>query len=196
MSARQATKGGHMVTREQTYTFDEFWAYIQMPENQLARFELDEGLIFKMGASSKKNTVTAGRIIHFLNSHVLPRQLGVVTGPDAGFKIGSKKYRQPDVAFIAQARVPNLEGAYFTIAPDLAVEIVSEDEDVFKKAREYLLAGTQLVWAIYTDERKVYVFQLHADGSLRVQEYAENAVLTGGNVLPEWQVAVKDLFPS
>lgn len=177
------------------YTFEEFWEIVTAPENAERRLELDEGDIIDMGASSKKNTVTAMRMGYFLNTHVIPNNLGYVTGADAGFRLGSRKYRQPDVAFISKEKSPDLEGIYFTVAPDLAIEIVSPDEDVFKKAREYLRAGTKLVWAVYTDEQQVYVFQGNPDSSLQVQAYGISDVLDGGHVLPDFKLAVKDIFP-
>jgi Uma2 family endonuclease len=177
------------------YTFEEFWEIATAPENADRRLELDEGDIIDMGASSKKNTVTAGRLIYFLNTHVIPNNLGYVTSPDAGFKLSSRGYRQPDVAFIGKAKMQDLEGTYFTIAPDLAVEVVSPNEDIFKKVREYLRIGTLLVWAVYTDEQKVYVFSANSDGSLLVQPYGIEDTLDGGVVLPGFKLAVKDIFP-
>src|SRR6185369_5036422 len=142
-----------MVLHEKLYTFEEFWEIANLPENADRRLEFDEAVIVDMGASTKLNTVTAGRVIHFLNSYVILHDLGVVTVPDAGYKLfGGNQYRQPDAAFISKEKA-DLKGVYFTIAPDLAVEVVSENEDIFKKAREYLHAGTHMVWAVYAEER-------------------------------------------
>ncbi len=130
--------------QEKLYTVEEFWEIVKLPENEERRLELDEGVIVDVGASSKRNTVVTGRLIHFLNAHVIPNNLGVVTTPNAGFKLGRRKYRQPDAAFISGAASSvDLEGTYFTVVPDLAIEVVSPDEDVFKKAREYLQSGSQ-----------------------------------------------------
>lgn len=146
-----------MALREKPYTFEEFWEIATLPENAERRLELDEGIIADMGASSKLNTVVAGRLIHFLNAHVIPHGSGSVTTPDAGYKLGSATYRQPDAAFVSRQTATDLEGIYFTVAPDLAVEIVSPDEDVFKKANEYIEAGTRIVWAVYAAEQRVFV---------------------------------------
>jgi Uma2 family endonuclease len=102
--------------------------------------------------------------------------------------------RQPDVGFISKSRQPELP-KQFEMAPDLAVEIVSPDEDVFKKANEYLRAGTRLVWAVYTDEQTVYVMQLDEDGALRSVVYGIQSVLDGGDVLPEFTLPVREIFP-
>jgi Uma2 family endonuclease len=180
---------------EKRYTVDEFWMVITAPEYDGRRMELDDGVIVEMGASSKLNTVIAGRVIHFLNSHVIPENLGVVTSPDAGFRLGTRTYRQPDAAFLSGQSALDLEGTYFTTAPDLAVEVVSDDEDVFKKAKEYIHAGTRIVWVIYPREQVVNVFTPASGGEYRVQEFTMSDILTGGDVLPGFALAIRDLFP-
>jgi Uma2 family endonuclease len=185
-----------MAVAEKLYTVEAFWEYATLPENAERRLELDEGMIVDMGASRKINTIAAGRMVHFLNAFVIPRDLGFVTGADAGFKLGSKKYRQPDAAFVSKTRAADLKGTYFTVAPDLAVEVVSEDEDILKKAREYLQAGAKQVWAVYTDERLVYVMTLNATGAIVSQPFTVEATLDGGDVLPGFTLPVRDIFPA
>jgi Uma2 family endonuclease len=183
-----------MALREQLLTAEEFWIVAQQFENANRRLELEDGIIVEMAPSSPLNTVTAGRILYFLNGFVLPRNLGYVTGADGGFKLGVRRVRQPDVGFISKSRQPELP-KQFEAAPDLAVEIVSPDEDVFKKANEYLRAGTRLVWAVYADEQTVYVMQLDEDGALRSVAYGLQSVLDGADVLPGFTLPVRDIFP-
>lgn len=184
-----------MVFREKLYTAEEFFELAMLPENAERRLELDEGEIVEVAGSSQINTVTAMRIGHFVNSHVIPNDLGYVTGADGGFKLGTHRARQPDVAFISKARHAKLKGANFPIAPDLAVEVVSPDEDVFKKVKEYIRAGTRFVWAVYTDEKTVDVFRPDDDGGLHVQSYGVDDTLTGDDVLPGFLLPVRDIFP-
>lgn len=183
-----------MELREKLYTADEFFEIAALPENEDRRLELEDGMIIEMASSSPINTVTAMRIGTFLNNFVLPKDLGYVTGADGGFKLAQRTTRIPDVAFIAKSRVSKLP-KHFDIAPDLAVEIVSEDEDIFKKAREYLRAGTKLVWGVYADEKEVYVFTLREDGDIHAQHFGIEDTLTGGDVLLGFMLPVRDIFP-
>jgi Uma2 family endonuclease len=134
-------------------------------------------------------------IAHFFNAFVIPQNLGYVTGPDGGYKLAAGRIRRPDVGFIAAARNVKLEGVEFDGAPDLAVEVVSPDEDVFKKAREYLHSGAKIVWAVYTDEKIVYVCTLDDHGILSWQPFDINSTLDGGDVLPGFTLAVREVFP-
>lgn len=183
-----------MVVREKLYTAEEFFEIAALPENDDKRLELDGGMIVEIAESKPINTVTAGRVLHFLNAFVIPRDLGYVSGADGGFKLADKRVRQPDVGFISKTRMPSLPKR-FSIPPDLAVEIVSEDEDIFKKAREYLSSGTRIVWAVYADERIVYVMTLNENGAILSLPFTENDTLDGGDVLPDFTLLVRDIFP-
>jgi len=185
-----------MAVQEKLYSFDEFWEITNLPENAERRLEFDDGVIIEVGAASKLNTVTAGRMIYFLNAHVIPNDLGLVTAPDAGYKFESSggKYRQPDAAFISKHRIADLQGTYFLFAPDLVVEVVSPDEDIFKKANEYLRAGTRIVWAVYAEDRIVYVMKLNEAGVFVSLPYTIDDTLDGGDMLPGFTLPVRDIF--
>jgi Uma2 family endonuclease len=184
-----------MVTKEHFYTVEEFLEYARLSENEHRRLELEDGEIIDMGSSRPINTIVAGRIIHFLNAHVIPNNLGYVTVPDGGFKLGERSYRQPDCAFVKKERLGGKIPKNFNLAPDLAVEIVSPSEDVLKKVNEYLNAGTSVVWAVYCDEETVYVFTLDAEKNLHGEPKRINDTLTGGDVLPKFSLPVRDIFP-
>ena len=180
--------------QEKIYTVEEFWEIARAPENEGKRLELEHGVILEMAASTPTNTVIAGRVIYFFNGYVIPRNAGYVTVPDGGFRLDENTSRQPDAAFVSKGRVPKLP-AEFRLAPDLAVEVVSPSEDVLKKVNEYLRAGSQLVWAIYPDEKTVYVFHLDADGRLIGTHFGINDTLDGGDVMPGFSLPVRDIFP-
>ncbi|MEO8397278.1 MAG: Uma2 family endonuclease [Chloroflexota bacterium] len=184
-----------MALGEKLYTAEEFFEIAALPENEEKRLELDNGVIVDMGSSSRLNTVTAMRIGHFLNAFVIPRDLGYITGADGGFKLSSGRARRPDVGFISKSHGIKLVGIEFPIAPDLAVEIVSPDEDIFKKANEYLHSGGKLVWAVYATEKIVYVMHIDQDGGLKSFQFGIDDTLDGGDMLPGFTLPVKDIFP-
>ncbi|PJF26047.1 MAG: hypothetical protein CUN53_09660, partial [Phototrophicales bacterium] len=61
---------------------------------------------------------------------------------------------------------------------------MSPNEDVLKKAREYLAAGTRVVWAIYAEDRIVLVITRKSDGAYDVRELGIDDTLDGGDLLP------------
>lgn len=184
-----------MTLAERRYTVEEFFEIAQLPENEEKRLEFDDGDIIDMGSSSRVNTIVGIRIAHFLSAFVIPNDLGFVTGADAGYKQPSGKVRRPDVAFISSKHEISLVGVEFLISPDLAVEIVSPDEDVFKKVNEYFRNGTRLAWLVYPDELTIYVLQLDADGGIHSVPFGIDDTLDGGDVLPGFTLPVRDIFP-
>lgn len=184
-----------MLIHEKLYTPEEFFEIAALPENEDRRLELDEGIIVEM-TSTRLNTVTAVRIIHFLTNFVIPNDLGLVTGADGGFVLTAvKRVRRPDVGFISKHHGVDLVGVAFNLAPDLAVEVVSPDEDVFRKANEYIASGTRIVWAVYAEDQTVYVIRPTGAGELHSQKFGVDGVLDGGDVLPGFKLPVRDIFP-
>lgn len=179
-----------MVLREKLYTAEEFFEIARLPENVHRRLELEDGVIIEMAASRPINTVIAARMSTFLNNYIFENNIGYITGADGGFKLSNGRVRQPDVAFVSKARYPRLP-AEFEGGPDLAVEVVSPNEDVLKKVNEYLESGTQLVWVIYPDEQLIHIFEPEQQWEkLRVGD-----ILSGKDVLPNFSLVVKDVFP-
>jgi Uma2 family endonuclease len=183
-----------LAVREQLYTVEEFHEIVALPENEDRRLELDDGVIIDMGSSSKVNTITAVRVSTSLSNFVQPRKLGYITGSDGGYKVGTRKVRRPDVGYISTARAGSLKGVDFDGAPDLAVEVVSPDEDILKKAHDYFRAGCQLVWAFYTDEQRVFVMHMDEDGRLISTPVEHDGTLDGGDVLPGFTLNLQDVF--
>ncbi|MBX3066034.1 MAG: Uma2 family endonuclease [Anaerolineae bacterium] len=186
-----------MVLREKLYTVAEFLAYIDQPEFEGRRLELHEGVIVEMPPSSKKNVRLEGWIITLLNNFVVPKDLGVVTTPDGGFKIDERNYLQPDVGFISHERSGGMEGVEFPVVPDLAIEVISPSESAYSvvsKARTYLVNGSKVVWAFYPEERAVDEFRLADDGGLRVNSFSVDDMLTAEDVLPGFSLSLREVF--
>lgn len=102
--------------------------------------------------------------------------------------------RRPDVVFLAPGRVPNpAPPDHLDLRPDLAIEVVSEQDDPQELAlrlADYRSVDVPLVWVINAAARTVHVLPRHGpEQTLRVGN-----TLTGGDVLPGFAVAVADLF--
>ncbi len=100
----------------------------------------------------------------------------------------------PDVGFVSKDRLPRTLEAIPTLAPDLAVEVLSESNtaaEMAQKLAEYFQSGTRLAWIVDPPTRTVAVYR--APGQpVRVLE--EHEFLDGEEVLPGLTLAVADLF--
>lgn len=106
------------------------------------------------------------------------------------------RVRLPDASYVSAGRFPGgeLPEGLVTIAPDLAVEVVSPGEVYFEveaKVAEYLEAGVRMVWVVNPQQRNVRVF---AAGH-RPQQLGAEDTLEGGEVLPGFSLRIADLFP-
>ena len=122
---------------------------------------------------------------------------GGYVGVESGFFLSRSPdtVRGPDVSYVRAERIPDtgVPEAFWNLAPDLAVEVVSPGEgaeEVREKVRDYLAAGTGLVWVVYPRTREVVVHT--PDGLSRA--YGEGDALEGFDVLPGFACAVADLF--
>ncbi|MCL4255072.1 MAG: Uma2 family endonuclease [Anaerolineae bacterium] len=178
-------------------TTDDFWAFVNLPENADKRWELINGEIIEMAPSSKINTLIALLIASYITPFVMSRKLGYVTGADGGYRLG-KNILQPDFGYISKARSGGLKGNFYENAPDLAVEVISfseKEESVFRRAHRYLSHGTRMVWVVYPDDKTVYVCLPSDNGGMNVNVFDNTMTLTGGDVLPDFSVPVADIFP-
>ena len=180
-----------MAVTRKTYTADEFFEVARSPENQHRRLELDNRVIVEMPPSRPINAFIGARILKILANYVDEQGLGYVIDASGGYKLSDDQVRQPDASFISKERYASLPDV-FEGGPDIAVEVVSPREDPLAKAAEYLNAGTKLVWAIYPEQQQVHVL---TKTEPRWMILTADDTLTGEDVLPGFEVPVKDIFP-
>lgn len=166
---------------------------IEAGENRLC--ELVDGVLVEKPMGFRESLV-AGWILTALNSFVMPRRLGVVSGADGLMRLVPGLVRIPDVAFISRERLPGGRIPAEPIpqlVPDLAVEVLSESNttaEMDRKRREYFEAGVRLVWLIDSEMRTAAVFT----GPEQCVELNADGVLDGGNVLPGFTLPLNELF--
>jgi len=158
--------------------------------------ELVRGEVFESMPPSKEH----GRIALAIGSLLrlwAKQGAGGQVGVESGFILSpdTSTVRAPDVHYVSDGRIgsDNESSAFWTIAPDLAVEVVSPSEtaeEVREKVRDFLAAGTPLVWTVYPRTREVVVHT--ADGLART--YSADDILEHPNVLPDFSCKVVELF--
>jgi Uma2 family endonuclease len=186
-----------MATREQTYTNEAFWEFVERPENADKNFELIYGVLVEVPSPSLPHGMISAKIAALFIVYLDKNDIGYAVGDSMDFDLASGVILKPDAAFISKARLPIITNRV-NIAPDIAVEIVSPSNtptELLHKAETYLRYGTQQVWVIYPDERLVYVYTAGDAGSLNLRKYTEADTLTGGDILPEFSVSVAKIFP-
>lgn len=149
----------------------------------------------RMGYESSE---IAFRLSVILGSFCLQHRLGRMTCADAGFQCfpdDKTKFRKPDLAFVGYSKMPASQriGAYCKVAPDLAVEVLSpndEAEEMGERIQDYLGVGTPLVWVVDEFLRQVIVYSPAA----RPQVFGLGDELNAEPVLPGFRCLVSEIF--
>jgi Uma2 family endonuclease len=157
--------------------------------------ELIDGTLVEKAMGMKESRVASwlNRLIgRYLDSH----EIGELSGEQGGIQTRKKRIRYPDLSFF---RYDSLPGGKWPkepiplLAPDLVVEVLSESntlKEMELKRRDYFPAGVRIVWEIDCDERTVEVFTSPDDSTtLGIDD-----TLDGGDVLPGFQLPLRDLF--
>jgi Uma2 family endonuclease len=141
----------------------------------------------------------AGNIFSLLREYVDTHKIGWVFPAETAcqcFPHYPDRVRKPDVAFVAIDRLhadrARADG-FLQVVPDLVVEVISPRDTAYRvneKIKEWLDAGTPLLWVVYPRELEVRVLYGHSGE----KTFREADTLTGDPVLPGFSVPVKDLF--
>jgi Uma2 family endonuclease len=170
-------------------------AFLNPPDDGFI-YELVDGELVRLEMSNISSWVAtqiARLIANFINGSAagwVMTEASVVAFSGKGKPHG----RRPDVAFFKRDRMPILTDKAATVAPNIAVEVISPSDNadyLHRKIGEYLKAGVELVWVVYPANRSVTVYR--PDNTARI--LPDTASLTGEDVLPGFSTLIVDLFP-
>ncbi len=148
-----------MLAEKKRLTYAEFAVIQSQPENADKILELVDGEISQK-SSYFMPSVFAARLGAFIGVFLLTNRFGYVTGEAGGYILSDKYTFNPDVGYIAKARLPQTPAREVSVTPDLAVEIMSPTDSKRKlreKAEIYLRYGTRLVWLVFPSEQRAGV---------------------------------------
>jgi len=168
---------------------------LELPE----RWELVQGEVVEASPSGAKSGRIGGRIYNRLLETGERAGKGYAYPAESGFILDPQRTTlvSPDAAFVRPGRLEDPEPSGFVLlAPDIAAEALSPSDRVssaVQKAGLYLGAGTELVWLVHPERRTVTVFTQDAPPFTLV---GDDAVLDGGDVLPEFRMTLAEIFGS
>lgn len=171
------------------------------PEQMLA---LDEGKLYELidgRLVEKRMSDYAQLVANNLNDQLVPwrtsRKAGrsFVEATFQCFPFKPEQVRRPDVAYISSERLSGYQWVHghIRIAPDLAVEIVSPNDEVYeldRKIAEYFQAGVRRVWVINPEQRTVRIHRGPGD----LAELVGEAQIVDEELLPGFRCSISSLF--
>ncbi len=157
--------------------------------------ELQDGILVEkpMGwYESMLALLIATEIRLYLRTH----DVGKLLGADGSLKILPGIIKIPDVSFISWDRWPKKKlprRPIPALVPDLVVEVLSDTNtkaEMANKLVKYFESGVRLVWYVEPETRTAKSYVSPSD----VTEIAVDGILSGGDVLPEFQLSLAWLF--
>lgn len=171
---------------------------LRMPDGK--HYELIDGELVERTMSALSGIV-ASRVNRILGNFCDEPNLGWIMDSEVGYQCFAwkpKQVRRADVSFIRIERyslAQASEEGHVSIAPDLAVEVVSPNdlaEKLNEKLEDYRRAGVKLIWVIYPELRILDVY--HPDGTSR--RLHDGDEVTGEDVIPGFRSLVSEFFPA
>jgi Uma2 family endonuclease len=166
-----------------------------------ALVEVVDGAIVEMTPVGALHHFITGNVYRILDAYVQVNPIGFVFMDGLIYILFTegkrlRGSRVPDVSFIRKESIPKDWDITRPIraAPTLAVEVMSPDdkvEDVLKKVREYLRAGSEQVWVMYPGEREVHQYR-HDDPNVRV--YTGDATMDVESLFPGLTLTLTEVF--
>lgn len=161
-------------------------------------FELIDGVLTERFTGARTSAIHAN-IGYLISLATRSKKSGVTLDSSAPYHCFPGKpndVRKPDVSFVLRERLAStgLPRGSLAISPDLSVEVVDPSEvltELEDKVRDFLEAGTQLIWIVRPDRSCVQVRT--ADGQVRLLGPEDE--LTGNLIIPNLRVRVADLLP-
>jgi Uma2 family endonuclease len=178
-----------MITQEKIYTLQDFEQLVAQDENADRLFELINGEIIEVSPGRTSNSELGHDIVFAVRLFCRERDIPCHTsGGDGAYNIQGNVVA-PDFAY---KRTPMSDNYPDPVAPEWVVEIISPTDkaDEIRNKREIYRKAGILLWEMYPRSRSIDVY---APGKpLRVLTIDD--VLDGGDVLPDFRLAVRDLF--
>lgn len=170
-------------------------------------FELVDGKRIPVPTKMFGQINIANELMLLLNSYARLKGVGrayvdapFVTMPDQNNQWVNSS-RVPDVMFIRGERLqeykrvtPGWEMCPLSIAPDLVVEIIGQEDtylSVMKRVNAYLKEGVRTVWVIEPSTRSLSV---HSGSAGKLPLLTEKDKLNGGEIIPGFEINVEKIF--
>lgn len=169
-------------------------AYLWLTDHTNRLIEFTDGVIEALPMPTDKHQSIIEFVFMALSAFLHPLG-GKVHIAGIRLRIRERKYREPDIIALRDAKDPRRENRYWTGA-DLTLEVVSPDKparDLIDKRFDYAEGGVPEYWIVNPLDETITVLKL-ADGA-----YVEHGVFRRGDtatsaLLPDFTVTVGAVF--
>ena len=179
------------VIEKKKYTYED---YLKTPEDE--RYELIEGELIMSPSPIPKHQRISRKIEFILEKYVTENELGEVFYAPCDVYLDDENVIQPDILFISEDRLNIIGEKNIQGAPDLVMEIISENtayRDFVQKKRLYAKFGVREYWIVIPEEKLIEIYTLKDNTYTLYKTYYKDDILESP-YLRNLKIELKGIF--
>jgi Uma2 family endonuclease len=179
------------VVEKKKYTYED---YLKTPEDE--RYELIEGELLMTPSPIPRHQRISGKLEFELRKFVTENNLGEIFDAPCDVYLDNENVVQPDILFISKERLNIIGEKNIQGAPDLVIEIISEDtayRDLIQKKKLYARFGVKEYWIVIPGEELIEVYVLKDNAYMVYKTFNKNETLESP-YLKNLKIELKSIF--
>ena len=180
-----------VIIEKKKYTYED---YLKTPDDK--RYELINGELLVTPSPIPKHQQISGKLEFKLRGFVTENNLGEVFYAPCDVYLDNENVVQPDILFISKDRLGIIGEKNIQGAPDLAIEIISENSvyrDMVQKKRLYASFGVKEYWIVLPKEEEIEVYILKDNTYQLYDTYRKTGILESPS-LKGLKIVLKEIF--
>lgn len=179
------------ITEKKRYTYED---YLKTPDDK--RYELINGELIMTPSPVPNHQRISGKLEFVLRKFITGNNLGEVFYAPCDVYLDNENVVQPDILFISKDRLNIIGEKNIQGAPDLVIEIISENSvyrDVVQKKKLYAKFNVKEYWIVIPEEKEVEVYVLKGEAYRLYKTYTKVDILESAP-LKGLKIALKEIF--
>jgi Uma2 family endonuclease len=179
------------ITEKKKYRYED---YLKTPEGE--RYELIEGELLMTPSPVTKHQRISRDLEFEILKFVRENDLGEVFDAPCDVYLDDENVVQPDILFISKERTNIIGEKNIQGAPDLVIEIISENtayRDLIQKKKLYARFGVKEYWIVIPGEELIEVYVLKDNIFILYKSYNKNDTLESP-YLKNLKIVLENIF--
>ena len=181
-----------IVVEKKKYTYED---YLKIPDDK-GRYELVNGELLMTPSPIPNHQRISGKLEFVVRKFVTENNLGEIFYAPCDVYLDNENVVQPDILFISKDRLNIIGDKNIQSAPNLVIEIISENSvyrDMVQKKRLYARFGVKEYWIVIPEEKEVEVYILKGEAYQLYKTYTKVDILESPS-LKGLKIGLKEIF--
>jgi Uma2 family endonuclease len=181
-----------IVVEKKKYTYED---YLKISDDK-GRYELVNGELLMTPSPIPNHQRISGKLEFVVRKFVTENNLGEVFYAPCDVYLDDENVVQPDILFISKDRLNIIGDKNIQSAPNLVIEIISENSvyrDMVQKKRLYARFGVKEYWIVIPEEKEVEVYILKGEAYQLYKTYTKVDILESPS-LKGLKIGLKEIF--